>query len=172
MPFWLGHRLSGLGAVWGPLPAPLPHSLRAADSWLPPAFPHCTLLAASPAPAPTPVLYWESQGKERSPLYHGAKCLPLLLGGPYPTSSSPPGVQVQLPPSGTEPRTLHHPHRAACPAPLLCTCQSLSLPGGSLGWGWAHASTTCGLLNFSPCPITHLLLCALSSAGPLALRTC
>ena len=81
MPFWLGHRLSGLGAVWGPLPAPLPHSLRAADSWLPPAFPHCTLLAASPAPAPTPVLCWESQGKERSPLHHGAKCLPLLLGG-------------------------------------------------------------------------------------------
>lgn len=153
---WLGHRLFDLGAAWGPLPTP--PQLESRRLLASPAFPHCTVLAPSPAPASPPVLRSESRGKEHSPLHHGAKVFASPFGGPYPTSSSPPRVQVQLPPSGTEPRTLHHPHRAACPAPLLCTCQSLSLPGGSLGWGWAHASTTPGLLNF-PHARSHTSFC-------------
>ncbi|XP_036753761.2 transcription factor E2F4 isoform X1 [Manis pentadactyla] len=34
-PVWLGHRLSDLGAAWGPHPTPPLHSLRATDPWLP-----------------------------------------------------------------------------------------------------------------------------------------
>lgn len=80
---WLGHRLSDLGAAWGPLPTPL--QLESRRLLASPAFPHCTVLAPSPAPASPPVLCSESRGKEHSPLHHGAKVFASPFGGPYPT---------------------------------------------------------------------------------------
>lgn len=125
-----------------------------------PAFPHCTVLATTPTPAPAPVLCWESRGKGLSPLRCGAK----VFASPFLGSSStscPPRALAQLPPSGTEPRTHHHligqlvqPH---CPVPASPS------PSQEGSWGGTGRFPAPPLASFTSLdPLTLQLLLDLS----------
>lgn len=86
---WLRHRLSDLGAAWGPPPTPPLHSLRTTDSWLP--QPSLTAQFWPQLPLLHQHLYCAGRAGEKgsAPSTVEPKCLPLLFWGLPPLRALP-----------------------------------------------------------------------------------